>query len=135
MMNLEQKDDLFSLLRACGHYLHHRSGHGDTQMEILRLLNRSGEIQQQDIQDMLRIRPGSVSEVVSKLENKGLVERKKNEEDQRRIVIAITEAGRQACTEPAEEGNDDELFASLDEQQKEDLKKSLKTLLADWKEE
>lgn len=130
----EQKDDLSSLLKACGHFLHHRSGRGDTQMQILRLLNQGGEMQQQDIQDMLRVRPGSISEVITKLENKGLVERKKDEEDQRRIVLAITDEGKKTCAESTEEENA-ELFTVLDDQQQEELKKTLKILLEKWKDE
>ena len=91
-------------------------------------------MQQQEIQEMLHVRPGSVSEVITKLENKGLVERKKNEEDQRRIVLAITDEGRQACSESSEEEND-ELFAVLNDEQKEELKKTLKALLENWKDQ
>jgi DNA-binding MarR family transcriptional regulator len=129
----EQKDDLYSLMRACGHYLHRRSGHGDTQMKILRLLGHNGEMLQQDIQDILHIQAGSISEVITKLENKGLVERKKNEEDQRRIEIVITEEGKKAGLESSDEENT-ELFSVLDEKQKEELQESLKKLLEKWKE-
>ena len=129
----EPKDDLFSLMRACGHYLHHRSPHGNTQMEILHLLEKNGDMQQQDIQDILRIQSGSISEVITKLENKGLVERKKNEEDQRRIILAITEEGKKSCVTMDTEGNE-ELFSVLNGQQQEELKTMLKMLLDNWKE-
>jgi len=128
----EQKEDLYSLMKACGHYLHHNSGHGDTQTEILKLLDRNGEMPQQEVQDVLRIQSGSVSEIITKLERKGLVERKKMEDDQRKIVLVLTEEGKKTGT-ASEEKESSDLFRSLDAQQKEELKEMLKVLLHDWK--
>lgn len=81
-------------LRRCGHYLYHHSA-GQRQRMVLRLLEENGTMSQKDIQESLNIQPGSVSELISKLERKGLVERQRDEDDRRRVTLHLTEAGKE----------------------------------------
>jgi hypothetical protein len=51
----EQKDDLYSLLRTCGHYLHHHAGKSDGQAENPELFQVLDEQQKKELQASLKI--------------------------------------------------------------------------------
>lgn len=86
---------------------------------------------QKELQEVLQIQPGSMSEILAKLEEKGLIVRNKDDEDKRRSVLTLTEAGRESVKEIQE--NEKPLFGALDENEQEELKKLLGKLLESWK--
>ena len=90
------------------------------QETILKVLSEEESLHQHDIQHYLQVSPGTVSEMISKLESKGLVERKRNAEDRRAVEISITESGREHLKSLAEE-NQDDVFAVLSEEEKQNL--------------
>jgi len=51
----EKKDDLYSLLRTCGHYLHHYAGKSDGQAENPELFQALDEQQKKELQASLKI--------------------------------------------------------------------------------
>jgi hypothetical protein len=51
----EKKDDLYSLLRTCGHYLHHHAGKSDGQKENPELFQALDEQQKKELQASLKI--------------------------------------------------------------------------------
>lgn len=93
------EDNLESLMRACGHFLYHRGQRGGGQGGILSILNKKDHISQKELQDMLRIQPGSLSEILMKLEQKGLIVREKDAQDRRKSILHLTEAGKAAIKE------------------------------------
>ncbi len=80
-------------LHQCGHYLYHHSA-GHRQIKVLHLLQENGPMSQKDIQEAMGIQSGSISELISKLESKRLVERSRETEDRRKVVLALTERGK-----------------------------------------
>lgn len=86
---------------------------------------------QKELQDMLQIQPGSMSELLAKLEEKDLLLRRKDDEDKRRSILALTDAGREAAKE--RQGEKKPLFDALDEAEQEELKRLLGKLLDSWK--
>lgn len=90
------------------------------QERILKALEKEGALYQQDIQQYLQVTPGTISEMISKLENKGLVERKRNEEDRRAVEISLTEKGRESISKLENEAEDD-LYEALSDEEKEKL--------------
>ena len=60
---------------------------------ILDLLAEHDGMSQQQIAEMLHIRPQSVSEAIKGLENRGLIRRLPNEQDRRSSLIYITQQG------------------------------------------
>ena len=98
------------------------------QERILRKL-ANGPILQKDLQEALEVRPGSISEIVSKLEEKGLVTRSKTEEDARAVMLSLTEAGKEKLESLKQRKN---LFSSISEEEKEQLKNILIKLNNDW---
>lgn len=131
-----ENKELLSLMELCGHFLYHRRGGKRGQTRILRLLSEHGEMSQRQLQDILNIKSGSLSEIVRKMENEGLILRKKHPEDRRNIMIQITKKGTQTCTENIRLLQEQEsiLFNALSEKEQEQLFTLLSQLLADWKE-
>ena len=93
---LTRDEKLALLLRVCGRRLYHSSCAGRTQSRVLGLL-AAGDISQRELQERLQIQPGSISELISKLELKGFLTRRRNENDRRKVVLSLTEEGRRAA--------------------------------------
>jgi DNA-binding MarR family transcriptional regulator len=130
------EDDLLSLLAKCSHILHHKKGGKRGQGKILKILAKRQEINQKELQEILGIESGSMSELVIKLEQKGLITRTKDETDKRMTKLMITELGLELSKEleTRDEEENKLLYGSLNEQEQEELKTLLKKLLQGWEE-
>ena len=131
---MKQNLDLLNKMRRCGHLLYHRYSDDQSQNRILLLLHRSGPMNQRKLQDEMHIQPGSLSEVVAKVENCGLIERQRSEKDRRNWELRLTEKGREQALEFEKQRAQraDLLFSPLDEKQKKDLESILDILLENW---
>jgi len=86
--------------------------------EALMLLSfsRRGEMPLGKMSDRLMVHPASITNTVDRLEERGLVRRRRDERDKRRILAAITPAGRQVALEATEPLNKIQFgLAMLDE--------------------
>ncbi len=128
-----EKDNLYGMMRACGHYLYHRSGSGAGQGKILAILSQRESMTQKELQEMLQIQPGSMSEILTKLEEKGLILRKKHDDDRRMSVLVLTDAGKDVAENQRQQEDEASLFAALEDAEREELKKLLGKLLDSWK--
>ena len=72
--------------------------------EALMLLSfsRRGEMPLGKMSDRLMVHPASITNTVDRLEERGLVRRRRDEHDKRRILAAITPAGRQIAIDATE---------------------------------
>lgn len=85
---------LLGQLGWCGHYMHFHGGGRSGQTPILCLLAKcGGQMSQQELGLHFDLKPGSLSEILSKLEAGGLIERTRNPEDRRQLLIRLTEEG------------------------------------------
>lgn len=87
---------------------------------------------QKELQEALGVQPGSASEIISKLEDRGLVSRERDEEDRRRVVLRITEAGREQAEAASCEEKGQDLYEALSVEEQDTLKALLKKLLESW---
>ena len=129
------KDDnsLGGLLDRCGHYFAHRIGNKKRgQDSILIIISQNPGISQKEIGEILGIQPASVSELLMKLERKGLVLREKDENDRRSIKVQLTEAGCSHLVAPEAEIADP--FQSLSAEEQTQLRSLLEKLLTDWEQ-
>lgn len=131
-MNMEDRDELSGLLGRCGHHLYHQNNKKRGQGRILKILAQSGEMTQKDLQDHLEIKSGSMSEIISKLEAKGMVTREKDETDKRKIILKITQTGREKAKRHLNEEKSKPLYGFLSEEEQETLKTLLKKVLDNW---
>lgn len=98
------------------------------KFNVLKILNK-GPISQKELQETLRVRPGSISEILSKMEEKGLIIRNKSEEDARSIIVEITDGGKERL-KALDQKTD--LFSSISDEEKLVLKDILTKLNNDW---
>lgn len=90
---------------------------------------------QRDLTERLGIQPGSASEILSKLENAGLIVRTQNETDRRTTDICLTEAGREFAAEASAEHRKrhEEMFSCLTEEERQELLSLLERVCTDWR--
>lgn len=129
---MEGEDGLSALLGKCGHYLYHRPYHGRGQGRILKMLSGQEEVTQKELQETLGIQAGSVSEIISKLEARGLVARERDDADKRRVLLRITEEGKKRAETDFDEGKTEDLYGVLSAEEQETLKGLLGRLLESW---
>ena len=96
-----------------------------SQSQVLLFLRlNEGKLSQKKLQEMLAVQPGSLSEICGKLEEKGMIERSRDEKDRRSVILKITEKGRR-MKEGINVRKDNAIFSSLNEQEREQLRNLL----------
>lgn len=126
--------NVVSQLRACGHFLYYRMGGRAGRQRILIVLSRYEEILQKDLQDLLQIQSGSLSEVIIRLEAEGLLEKGKSKTDGRQLSLRLTAKGRQEAEEMKRkyEAQISKMMACFTEEELLTLNDLLGTMLAHW---
>ncbi len=129
--------ELLMQLELCGHFLHHRGGGGHGQARILRILRENGQLAQKQLQEMLGIQSGSMSELVGKLEDGRLILRERSEKDRRQILLKISSEGERFILqrEKRRQELDERLFLPLSPEEQQQLGLLLGKLLAAWRTE
>ena len=74
-----------------------------SQSRILIVLREHESMTQRELTDHLHVQPGSASEILSKMEQSGLITRMPNQSDQRTMDIFLTEKGRTLVSEAMEQ--------------------------------
>ncbi len=128
-------EDLAESMERAGRLLAHCLGKRRGQGRILRILCEKERMSQKELQDILHIQPGSMSEIAAKLESKGWIVRSRDDTDKRKILLSITGEGRAWVA-----GRDDdtirqqraELFSSLSQEEQVVLRTMLDKLSDDW---
>ncbi len=96
---------------------------------VLKLLKLDGgSLSQRELTELMGVMPGSLSELLGKMETRGFITRVRDEEDRRKVTVMLTEAG----TAKLEAQRPRDIFAALDDSEKEQLKTLLAKLTADW---
>lgn len=119
--SLKDIDDKILLnLRDLGMRLRFLYDGKDSQRRALVLLLKSGSMSQRELTDRLDIKPGSMSEVLNKLDNKGLIERSPLESDKRTAMVSLTEDGTKKALQALEYRTEKrlEMFSALDDDEK-----------------
>ena len=88
-----RQEQLSFLMDNNTHFIFHYLGRRRGQGRILRMLNEHGALTQQELQCKLNVQSGSLSEILSKLESVGFINRERDEADKRRVIVTITESG------------------------------------------
>ena len=128
-------DDLAGKFERCERLLSHCLGKRRGQGRILRTLCQRGEMPQKELQELLGIQAGSMSEIAAKLEDKGLIVRVRSEEDRRKVSLSITEQGRSWVAQWDGEHirlRRAELFSVLTPEEQGTLESLLDKLSSDW---
>ena len=134
---LEMDQDVQHQHGAYGHghgpegHPHFEGGHGHGkkcgkrrgQQRVIAMVAMKEGISQKDLAFLLGIRPQTLGELLRRLEERGLVERKKSETDGRVIEVYLTDEGRMRAEEIAERRKlaAADLFAVLTDEEKDQL--------------
>ncbi|MCD7738441.1 MAG: MarR family transcriptional regulator [Lachnospiraceae bacterium] len=136
--------ELLTLLEKSGHFLYHRRNGRCGQRRILTLLDRWEKehgaeegMSQQELQKRLGIQSGSISEILGKMENSGLIRKARQMSDHRKICIFMTDAGRERLERKKEENRRQEtlLFQHLTPEEQAELQRIMEKLLTGWAED
>lgn len=100
------------------------------QYRALSALEQTGAIPQKELARILEVRPASISEILLKLEHKGLVERIPDQKDKRITLVTLTNAGRmQAAKNRRERAKfHSSMLSDLTEEEKESFVRILKKI-------
>ncbi len=66
-----------------------------TQLSALTSLQLAGALSPRELADVERVQPPTMTKIVAKLEERGLVQRTPHPTDGRQVILAATEAGRE----------------------------------------
>ena len=140
-----KNEALQSAMERCGHFLYHRRGGRMSQERILRILyeweeeqkekeEKAQGLSQLKLQTLLGIRSGSVSEIIGKMEAKGLIVKARQETDRRKVSLFLTPLGREELERARLENERQEalLFAALTAGEQKELLGLLEKLLENW---
>lgn len=131
-MSLE--DILLHQLRSCTHYFRYGMGEKSGQQRILAMLAQRGIITQRELQNMLGVQSGSLSEILNKVESGGYINRRQNERDRRQMDLELTESGREAARHFWEDHMQKarSMFDGLTGEEKQQLSSLLEKMMEHW---
>ena len=135
--HIDSREDLAGKLEYCARGLAQFAGRHYGQRKILQILREQGPISQRELQTMLGIQAGSMSEIAAKLEGRELIVRGRDQADKRKITLSITEAGQEWLSQ-----RDDaeiqrrriEFFSVLTQEERDTLEALLDKLASDWEQ-
>jgi DNA-binding MarR family transcriptional regulator len=101
---------------------------------VIAALRRAGppyQRSQRALMDTLLLTSGTISVRIDRLEREGIVERAPDPEDQRGVLVRLTEKGQRLFDQvaPLHLANEDRLLSALSQEQREQLAALLRTLL------
>ncbi|WFS62715.1 MarR family transcriptional regulator [Pseudodesulfovibrio thermohalotolerans] len=102
------------------------------QQRVLSLLLENGPMPQGELLEILDVRSSSLSELLRKLEDRGLILRERNEDDRRSFIISPTDEARALARD---DGGADGQFDCLDDEEREQLRTILGKLVASLRED
>lgn len=123
-----------TLLTRLSRRVHRASGAMDVnikQLAVLSTVRESEELTQGKLAEILAVDANMVVHLLNELEERGLVERRRDPEDRRRHIVAVTGKGTRALTE-AERRLDtleDEILENLDPAERNQLHELLRKAL------
>ena len=131
-MKHQQEHTLAIRLKACGRFLYYQVGGKAGQQRILMRLDSHGKTTQKELQDVLEISSGALSEILQKMEDSGMIQRTKSAEDKRQVDLSLTPEGREKAIYVEEHYHRTltRMFECLSAEQKDQLEATLGILNA-----
>lgn len=103
------------------HERHPHPGAHRGQGRVLALLALREPLRQKDLGYLLGVRSQSLGELLAKLERAGLVRRTPDDNDRRSMQVELTDAGRQAARDAQDRTGEEDPFAVLTPEQRDQL--------------
>lgn len=135
-------EDLAFMFHRVARLMHRgRHHHGEkmhpAQGHVLSMLNDKAFVTQKELMNRLAVRSGSLSELLAKLEQRGLVIRMRDEQDKRGFVVMITDRGKALVLEHEQHRREksESLFSTLTAEERKQLHDILVKLATEWENE
>ena len=128
---------IVDLLGFCGHYIHVNGGGRSGRAPIICALLKHGDaMPQRELMNMFELKAGSLSEVLTKIERDGLIERTLDPQDRRQRIVRLTEEGHaQAMLEQqSRESFRAQALSCFNEDERTQLEDMLARVTAHWKD-
>lgn len=131
MLEMLQEHTLAYRLRACGHFLYYQMGGKAGQRRILVTLLKHENLTQKELQDIIEISSGALSEILQKMEDASLVERTKCCDDKRQVRLMLTPEGKDMALQVKAHylRTIERMFECLNQQEKVQLSEILEKLV------
>ena len=81
--------DLLKLLNDCEYYMHYRRPAHRGRLTVLHSLDEEGPLTQSGLIRKMDVKAGSMSELLRKMEEDGLIQRKRGEKDKRQVYVLL----------------------------------------------
>lgn len=136
-LEVERAKRILKGLGFCGHYLHFHGGGRSGQAPILCMLDRSGgTLPQIELGSRFELKPGSLSEILSKMEASELIKRTRDEKDRRQLLVSLTEQGSAVAHREHERRHEfrSKAFSALTEEEQVQLVEMLEKIRITWEE-
>jgi DNA-binding MarR family transcriptional regulator len=114
---------------------HRRDAAHHAQHLVLSILLENGPMPQGELLEILDVRSSSLSELLRKLEDRGLILRERNPEDRRGFIISPTDLARGMAPDNGGGPGADGQFDCLDPAEREQLRAILGKLVASLRED
>lgn len=105
------------------------------QGRVLSILKLQPVITQKELSYLLDMRPQSLGELLSKLENNGYLTREPSENDRRVMIVKLTKAGEAAANQTAEGEKNQTVFDTLSENDQLTLSEIIHKLITELEKE
>jgi len=137
MSKFESISQIISLNRNFNRTLRHEfhglmqdSGFTFPQLSVISILTKNGEQKVSDISEKMGLSDSTVSGILDRLEQKGIIERKRNKDDRRVVKIYLVKGSQQICQEFHRKREEyfAHLLKELSEQEISDIIKGLEIL-------
>ena len=100
--NSDVMECLFKLMRLVRRHPVRGGTHSHGGNRLMRVLAENGPAGARELAERLDIRPSSLSELLGRLEGRGLIARDRDETDSRVVMVSLTEEGRAEYERSAE---------------------------------
>jgi len=112
------------------HDLMQDSGFTFPQLSVISILSTNGKQKVSDISEKMGLSDSTVSGILDRLENKGIIERKRNQDDRRVVKIGLSDGSHRICSEfhRKKEEYFAQLLKKLSEKEINDIIKGLEIL-------
>lgn len=134
---MSTNEHISRMLGKCGHILRHQAGGKASQSRVLQILSEhKDKMTQKDVMDRMDIQPGSLSELLGKMEHSDLIERMQNAQDKRNMDVLLTTKGKDLYeqSKAEQEKEMEALFSCLEDSEKQQLEQLLGKILKNWKQ-
>ena len=124
---MEKYEHNYHLLRVLGHKLYHYGNKGGQKRILIALHKNNGQMSQKALMEHLNVKAGSLSEILSKMEEDGLIIRKPNSERKKCLDILVTDLGNEKIHEYIDQRNQliQQLFNNFTDEEICELEKLL----------